>query len=222
MPCYNEARTVDEIVRRVLAQPVVAELVAVDDASTDGTWERLKAWPARDSRVRVYRHERNRGKGAALRTAFSQVSSAIVVVQDADLEYDPADFLRLVIPILRGEADVVYGTRFTSQAHPSSPWWHRLGNRLLTWSSNHATGLRLTDEATCYKMFRRELLNRFTLHEDGFGFCPEFTAKVARVGARLVEMPIAYHPRRCSDGKKIRLRHGLGALWCVIKYRFCS
>lgn len=218
IPCYNEVRTVDELLRRVLAQPCVAEVWVVDDGSTDGTWERLQTWPGRDARVGVFRLERNCGKGAALRTGFAVVTAPVVIVQDADLEYDPADYPRLLAPIVTNQADVVYGSRFRTTAGAANPWWHRVGNRLLTLFSNWLTGLQLTDEATCYKLFRRELLARLDLRENGFGFCPEFTAKVARLGLRVVEVPVRYQGRTQAEGKKIRLWHGLQAGWCVLKY----
>ena len=223
IPCYNEADTLDEILRRVLARPEVAEVVVIDDASTDSSWERLKLWPLADARVRVVRQEQNRGKGAALRRGFAEVTAPVILVQDADLEYSPDDYSRLLAPLLAGEADVVYGSRFVrDRPRPPGSWWHWWGNRLLTWISNKASGLHLTDQATCYKMARRELVQHLDLREDGFGFCPEFTAKVARAGARVVEVPASYHPRTVAEGKKIRLRHGAEAVWCVLKYNFQS
>ncbi len=244
MPVYNEARWLDAILERVLARPEVAQVVAVDDGSTDGSWAKLQAWPARDARVRIVRHERNRGKGAAIRTALAHLSTPLILIQDADLEYDPADYPKLLAPIQRNEADVVYGTRFvgkgesssngrdgvspspvsgTATRGPSQLWgWHTLGNGLLTFASNRLTGLCLTDEATCYKLFKRDVLDQIELTEDGFGFCPEVTAKVAKLirqgSVRLVEVPITYRGRTRADGKKIRLRDGLRALNCLWKY----
>ena len=246
MPVYNEARWLDAILERVLARPEVAQVVAVDDGSTDGSWAKLQAWPARDARVRIIRHERNRGKGAAIRTALAHLSTPLILIQDADLEYDPEDYPKLLAPILSNQADVVYGSRFLgprgssssstlvgrdgvspspisgTATHGPSPSWHTLGNRLLTWASNRLTGLRLTDEATCYKLFKREVLARVELTEDGFGFCPEVTAKVGklvRLGqVRLVEVPIRYHGRTRAEGKKIRLRDGLAALACLWRH----
>jgi glycosyltransferase involved in cell wall biosynthesis len=220
MPIYNEERTIDEILRRVLAQSVVAEVVAVDDGSTDGSWERLCRWREKDLRVKVLRHERNRGKGAALRTGFQHVQSPIVVVQDADLEYEPADLATMAALILANQADVVYGSRFAGGARGGGPSWHRWGNQLLTRFSNAASHLHLTDEATCYKMFRKELLDRIHLEEDGFGFCPEVTAKVSKMGVRFRELPISCRGRTCAEGKKIRWRDGLHALRCIIKYNW--
>ncbi|MEK7675813.1 MAG: glycosyltransferase family 2 protein [Verrucomicrobiota bacterium] len=218
MPVFNEAATLDEILRRVLAQSCVQEVVVVDDASTDGTSEILAAWPARDARLRVLSHSVNRGKGAAIRTGLAQMSTPVVIIQDADLEYDPSDYERLLDPVRRGEAEVVYGSRFAGKIRPASAWWHRWGNGLLTWATNLMTGLRLTDEATCYKLFRRDVIARLELKEDRFGFCPEVTVKVSKLGMRLVEVPISYCPRSHREGKKIRLRDGLDALRCLVKY----
>lgn len=218
MPVYNEALTFDLTLERVLAQGCVKEVIAVDDGSRDGSWARLQQWSGREGRVRVLRHERNRGKGTAIRTALAQATAPLVVIQDADLEYDPADYPRLLEPILRGEAEVVYGSRFGAGAQAQTSRGHRRTNRLLTWAANRITGLRLSDEATCYKLFRRELLLGLELQEVGFGFCPEVTAKLARGGIRIVEVPIRYRARSRGEGKKIRWRHGLQALWCIVKY----
>jgi glycosyltransferase involved in cell wall biosynthesis len=222
MPVFNEERWLDTILERVLARPEVAQLVAVDDGSTDGSWARLEKWQAKDARVLAIQHLRNRGKGAAIRTALAQLTTPLVLIQDADLEYDPADYAQLLEPILRNEADVVYGSRFLAGTN-GNPKWHTLGNRLLTAACNRLTGLQLTDEATCYKLFTREVLEQIQLTEDGFGFCPEVTAKVARLvsagSVRLREVPITYHGRSNADGKKIRLRDGVAALGCLWKHR---
>jgi glycosyltransferase involved in cell wall biosynthesis len=222
MPVFNEERWLDTILERVLARPEVAQLVAVDDGSTDGSWAKLQEWPAKDPRVKIIRHERNRGKGAAIRTALAQLDTPLILIQDADLEYDPADYAPLLEPILRNEADVVYGSRFLAGTN-GNPQWHTLGNRLLTAACNRLTGLQLTDEATCYKLFTREVLEQIQLTEDGFGFCPEVTAKVARLvrdgNVRLREVPISYHGRSNADGKKIRLRDGVSALASLWKHR---
>jgi glycosyltransferase involved in cell wall biosynthesis len=220
IPCYNEAQTVDELIGRVLRRPEVTEVVVVDDGSSDGTWDQIKDWPAHEPRVRILRHRQNRGKGAALRTGFREMSAAVIVVQDADLEYDPDDYRAMLELIVSDRADVVYGSRFLIRSGASSPWWHRQGNRMLTQFCNRVTGLRLSDQATCFKMFRRSLLDRLALNEDGFGFCPEFTVKVAQLGLRIAEVPVTYRGRTRAEGKKIRLRHGLEAVACVIKYRF--
>jgi glycosyltransferase involved in cell wall biosynthesis len=281
MPVFNEARWLDAVLERVLARPEVAQVVAVDDGSTDGSWEKVQAWARKDPRVTALRHDHNRGKGAAIRTALAQLTTPLILIQDADLEYDPADYPKLLALILSGEADVVYGSRFlgakgssssstedgratllrspecgmewgSAGASPyqdrgggvappppsaqaaivradsitrtrTSGWhWHRWGNRLLTWAANWLTGLRLTDEATCYKLFKRDVLARIELTEDGFGFCPEVTAKVAKLvrsgEVRLVEVPIRYHGRTRAEGKKIRLRDGLAALRCLWRH----
>ncbi len=218
IPIFNEERTVDEILRRVLSQPVVKEVVVVDDASTDGTWERLQSWPKRDDRVKLLRHDCNRGKGAALRTGFDCVQSPIVVVQDGDLEYDPADFSRMLALFIEKKADVVYGSRYAGGDPSAALVWHTFGNKLLTLISNLASHSWLTDEATCYKMFRREILGRIKLEEEGFGFCPEFTAKIRKLGIRIHEVPISYRGRTRSEGKKIRLWDGAEALRCIFKY----
>ncbi|WCJ59543.1 glycosyltransferase family 2 protein [Fontisphaera persica] len=218
IPVYNEARSVELVLERVLAQYFVAEVVAVDDGSTDGSWGVMRGWEARDGRVRLARHERNRGKGAAVRTGLALATAPVVVVQDADLEYDPADLGPMLELILSGKADVVYGSRYADGRRGVGPLWHTLGNKALTLFSNLCTGLWLSDEATCYKMFRRELVPRLELREEGFGFCPEFTAKVSRLGLRVMEVPITYHGRSRAEGKKIRLRHGVEALWCLVKY----
>jgi glycosyltransferase involved in cell wall biosynthesis len=169
------------------------------------------------TRIVALRHERNQGKGAAIHTALSHVQSEWVLIQDADLEYDPADYAVLLEPIRSGRADVVYGSRFAAHQNRDAAW-HTWGNRLLTWASNRVTGLRLTDEATCYKLLRRDTLRAMGLRERGFGFCPEVTAKVARMGLRLVEVPVSYRGRAKADGKKIRLRDGLRALYCLARY----
>jgi glycosyltransferase involved in cell wall biosynthesis len=222
VPVNNEEKTLDAILGRILAQPSVAQVVVVDDCSTDSTWERLQPWPAQDGRVQVLHHDHNQGKGAAIRTGLRLVTAPVVIVQDADLEYDPADYAPMLDRIRKGEAEVVYGSRFASAQKSPNPLWHTLGNRLLTLIGNLATGFRLTDGATCYKMFRREVLAKIDLEEDRFGFCPEVTAKVAKLGVRLVEIPISYHGRSISEGKKIRLYDGLDALRCIIKYNWLS
>ena len=211
MPCYNEAATVERSARRVLAQPFVAELIIVDDCSSDGTSEVLGSLD--DPRVRVLTHERNRGKGAALRTGFAVASSPYVGVHDADLEYDPAEFARLLQPLLRDEADVVYGSRFmTTEARRVLYFWHSLGNKLLTLLSNMATNLNLSDMETCYKVFRREVIEQITIEEDRFGVEPELTAKVAALNVRVFEIGISYHGRAYAEGKKIGWRDGMRAV----------
>jgi glycosyltransferase involved in cell wall biosynthesis len=220
MPVFNEERTIDEVLRRVLAQPCVCEVIAVNDASKDGTTEILRSWQKRDPRVRVVEHETNRGKGAAIRDGWNASTAPVVIIQDGDLEYDPGDYPKMLQLILNGEAEVVYGSRFGGDHNSSNPGWHTFGNRCLTWCSNFASGLKLTDEATCYKMFRREVLQKFELKENGFGFCPEVTAKVSKLGARICEVPVSYRGRTKAEGKKIRFRDGFNALGCIIKYNF--
>jgi len=220
MPVYNEVKTVAEIVRTVLAQPCVAELIIVDDASTDGTWEALGGFDA-DKRVKTIRHEANQGKGAALRTGISRATADLVVIQDADLEYDPTEYPVLIQPILHGRADVVFGSRFLGGgARRVLYYWHYLGNQFLTLVSNMATNLNISDMETCYKVFRREIIQSIRIQEDRFGFEPEITAKVARAGVRIYEVPISYYGRTYADGKKINWRDGVRALICILKYNF--
>jgi len=220
MPVYNEAGTVAEIVRTVLAQPCVAELIVVDDASNDGTWAVLQGL-ALDPRLKTLRHEVNQGKGAALRTGISHATADIVIIQDADLEYDPTEYPVLIQPILLNRADVVFGSRFLgSGSHRVIYYWHYLGNNLLTTVSNMATNLNLSDMETCYKVFRREIIQSIRIQEDRFGFEPEITAKVARAGVRIYEVPISYYGRTYAEGKKINWRDGVRAMICIFKYNF--
>ena len=220
MPVYNEQATVDLIVRRVLAVDLDIELVIVDDGSSDGTRAVLYELEAEFDNVRVFSHETNRGKGAALRTGFANVTGDLVIVQDADLEYDPADYMRLVEPVASGEADVVYGSRYLDGDRQDGSFFHRLGNRLLTGASNLFTGQRLSDMETCYKVFRRDVLSDMTLRQNRFGFEPEVTAKLARRGLKIQEVPIHYNSRDYSEGKKIGWRDALSALYCIVRYRF--
>ena len=220
MPVYNEAATVAEIVRIVLEQPCVAELIIVDDASTDGTWDVLQGLGL-DPRIKTFRHTVNQGKGAALRTGISHATSEIVLIQDADLEYDPGEYPVLIQPILVNRADVVFGSRFMgSGAHRVLYYWHYVGNRFLTTLSNMATNLNLSDMETCYKVFRREIIQSIRIQEDRFGFEPEITAKVARAGVRIYEVPVSYYGRTYAEGKKIIWQDGVRALVCIFKYNF--
>ena len=220
MPVYNEAATVAGVVAAVLAQRPVRELIIVDDCSQDGTWSQLQELAKSDPRILLIRHEVNRGKGAALRTGIQRASSEIVVVQDADLEYDPSEYYRLLTPILSGKADVVFGSRFRggSGAHRVLYFWHSVGNNFLTMCSNMATDLNLTDMETCYKTFRREVIQNIQIQEDRFGFEPEITAKVAKAKLRIYEVGISYSGRTYAEGKKVGWRDGIRALWCIVKY----
>lgn len=217
MPAFNERETILEAIERVLAQDFIQELIIVDDCSTDGTLDLVRGLS--DSRVRVLAHERNQGKGAALRTGIREAVGDFVGIQDADLEYDPADLRRLLIPLLEGKADVVYGSRFLSgDAHRVLYFWHSVGNKLLTLASNMTSNLNLTDMETCYKVFRRDVIQSITLQEDRFGFEPEITVKVARAGARVYEVGISYAGRSYEEGKKINWRDGVSAFRCIAKY----
>jgi glycosyltransferase involved in cell wall biosynthesis len=218
MPVYNEVRTIQQIISHVLSQQPVQELIIVDDRSADGTWDVLQACAARDDRIKLHRHEQNRGKGAALRTGFSHATSDYVIIQDADLEYDPAEYYLMLMPLLSNKADVVFGTRFAGGTHRVLYYWHSVGNKVLTTFSNMVTNLGLTDMETCYKVFRRQALQRIQLKEDRFGFEPEITAKVARMGLRVYEVPISYYGRTYAEGKKITFRDGFRALYCITKY----
>ena len=221
MPVFNEAATVGEVIKTVLAQHPVQQLVIVDDCSRDGTWEKLQPLAQNEPRIKLVRHEINQGKGAALRTGFTHATSPIVIIQDADLEYDPAEYYRLLVPILSGKADVVFGSRFIgSDAHRVLYYWHSVGNNLLTTFSNMATGVNLTDMETCYKTFRREIIQKISIEENRFGFEPEITAKVARLNVRIYEVAISYYGRTYAEGKKIGWRDGFRALWCICKYNF--
>ena len=222
MPVYNEAATLETAIRSVLAQPLVAELIVVDDASTDGSAARVEPIAAVEPRVRLLRHERNQGKGAALRTGFTHVRAPVVIVQDADLEYDPAEYPVLLGPIVAGKADVVFGSRFQGAgAHRVLYFWHAMGNRVLTLLSNMLTNLNLTDVETCYKVFRRDVLARIQIEEPRFGFEIEVIAKVSRLRVRLYEVPISYHGRTYAEGKKATWRDGVSALRCLVKYNLC-
>jgi len=222
MPVFNEAATVSEMVRLVLAQPVVQQLVIVDDCSNDGTWNELHPLGEAEPRIKLVRHEVNQGKGAALRSGIAHATADIVIVQDADLEYDPAEYLRVIEPILVGKADVVFGSRFRGGdgAWRVLYFWHSVGNRFLTMCSNMATDLNLSDMETCYKAFRREVIQKIQIEENRFGFEPEITAKIARAKVRIYEIGISYSGRTYAEGKKIGWRDGVRALWCIWKYNF--
>jgi glycosyltransferase involved in cell wall biosynthesis len=220
IPAYNERRTIREVVARVRAVPLPLslEIVVVDDCSTDGTRDILQDLAA-ESSIRAVFHDRNCGKGAALRTGFAAATGDIVLVQDADLEYDPRDYPKLLQPILEGKADVVFGSRFVGgDAHRVLYFWHSVGNRILTLLSNAFTNLNLTDMETGYKVFRREVIQAIAIQENRFGFEPEITAKVAGLDCRVFEVGISYSGRSYAEGKKIGWRDGVRAVWCIVKY----
>jgi len=217
IPVYNEKATIRQIHDAVQAVPMEKEIILIDDGSTDGTREILQQISAEDTKVLF--HDRNKGKGAALRTGFQQATGDIVIIQDADLEYDPRQYGKLIQPILDGNADVVYGSRFvTGDYHRVHYFWHMLGNRFLTLLSNMLTNLCLTDMETCYKVFRREILQKLTIEENRFGFEPEITAKIAKLNLRIYEVGISYAGRTYQEGKKIGWQDGFSALRCILKY----
>jgi glycosyltransferase involved in cell wall biosynthesis len=227
IPVYNEMETLEQIIAKVLSVELPgglsSELVLVDDCSTDGSRELLRRLADEHGEWQVVFQPENRGKGAALREGFAAATGDIVLIQDADLEYDPSDYPMLLAPMLSGHADVVYGSRFLGGGpHRVVYFWHYIGNRFLTLLSNMMTDLNLTDMEVCYKLFRKEVLEGITIEEERFGFEPEITAKVAKGKAwRIYEVPIAYYGRGYAEGKKITWRDGFRALWCILKYRFC-
>ncbi|MFM8382792.1 MAG: glycosyltransferase family 2 protein [Actinomycetota bacterium] len=217
IPCFNEERTIRTLIDQVLRSSVVAEVVVVDDGSTDGSRTELAGLD--DPRVRVILHERNQGKGAALRTGFAHATADFVVVQDADLEYDPAEYPVLLEPLLDDRADVVFGSRFLSgRPHRVLYFWHSMGNKFLTLLSNMFTDLNLTDMETCYKCFKREVIQSIEIEEDRFGFEPEITAKLAAAKFRIFEVGISYSGRTYDEGKKINWKDGVRAVYCIVKY----
>lgn len=217
VPCYNEEGSVATLLERVLGSPYTAEVIVVDDGSTDGSVECVRK--VVDRRIRLIEQPHNMGKGAALRRGFREATADFVVVQDADLEYDPAEYGHLLEPLLDGRADVVFGSRFLSgRPHRVLYYWHYVGNRLLTTASNMLTNLNLTDMETCYKVFSREVLDSIEIEEDRFGFEPEITAKVARGKWRVFEVSISYSGRTYAEGKKIGWRDGVRAARCIVKY----
>ncbi|MFN8035241.1 MAG: glycosyltransferase family 2 protein [Acidimicrobiia bacterium] len=217
MPCYNEASTIEDVVKRVLESPYVAELLIVDDGSTDGTLDIAHSFT--DTRVRVFGQPFNQGKGAALRRGFAVATAPFVIVQDADLEYEPAEYAQVLEPLLDGRADVCFGSRFLGgRPHRVLYYWHSVGNRFLTMVSNMFTNLNLTDMETCYKAFRRDVIQGIVIEEDRFGFEPEITAKVARAGWRVYEVGISYSGRTYAEGKKIGWKDGIRAVYCIVKY----
>jgi glycosyltransferase involved in cell wall biosynthesis len=219
MPVYNERATLEQVVERVLAVPLDVELLCVDDASTDGSGEILAELKSRHPRVRVFSHPRNMGKGAALQRGIREATGDFVIIQDADLEYNPAEYYVLLEPLIAGSADVVYGSRFLSgRPHRVLYFWHSVGNWLLTLLSNALTNINLTDMETCYKAFRREVIQSIPLEEQRFGFEPEITVKIAKRKLRIYEVGISYWGRTYEEGKKIQWKDGVRALFCLLKY----
>jgi glycosyltransferase involved in cell wall biosynthesis len=221
IPCYNEISTIESIIEAVLASPYPnKEIIVVDDCSTDGTIDKLKHQIAGSGKVhQILYHEVNQGKGAALRSGIQNATGDIVIIQDADLEYDPNEYSLLVEPILNNKADVVFGSRFLgNHAHRVLYFWHRVGNGFLTLLSNMFTNLNLTDMETCYKVFRREIIQSIKIEENRFGFEPEITAKVAKLNCRIYEVGISYYGRTYDEGKKIGWRDGFRAIYCIVKY----
>jgi glycosyltransferase involved in cell wall biosynthesis len=219
IPVYNEKNTISEVLRLVRSVDLPKEIIIVDDCSTDGTRELLEGLPPSGD-LTIVLQPRNAGKGAALRAGFRRVQGDIVVVQDADLEYDPSEYPILIQPIIAGKADVVFGSRFLGGPHRVLLFWHSVGNKVLTTLSNMMTDLNLTDMETCYKVFRADILGKIELRENRFGFEPEFTAKIARARCRVYEVPISYSGRDYSEGKKIGWKDGVAALYFIMKYRF--
>lgn len=229
IPVYNEANTLRTVLRRILEAPFSKELVIVDDCSTDGTTQILHDLVADQSAImpddrlapfelKILFHQQNRGKGAAIRTALEAVSGNVTLIQDADLEYNPAEYPQLLEPILAGQADVVYGSRFLGSPHRVLFFWHTVGNKMLTLLSNVLTNLNLTDMETCYKVFRTEIIKEMRLCSNRFGIEPEITAKVARQNVRIYEVPISYAGRTYAEGKKINWKDGISALWAIVRY----
>ncbi len=217
IPVYNEKETINDIIDAVVATPYRKEIIIVDDCSTDGTRNILTK--IKKDGLKVYMHDKNQGKGAALQTGFSHATGDIILIQDADLEYDPQEYSTLINPILEGKADVVYGSRFAGHgAHRVLYFWHYMGNRFLTFLSNLFTNLNLTDMEACYKAFTREAIAGVKIKEKRFGFEPEITAKMARKKLRIYEVPISYYGRTYEEGKKVTWKDGLRAMWCIIKY----
>ena len=219
IPVYNERETIAEILRRVFASPYPTEVIVVDDASTDSTGDELEKLKAQHP-IRLFRHEKNQGKGAALRTAFAQVTGDFVIIQDADLEYDPADYPTVMQPLLDGKADVVFGSRFLGGPHRVLYYWHSVANHILTTLSNMLTNLNLSDMEVGYKAFRADILQKIEIKSNRFNFEPEFTAKVARLRLRVFETPISYSGRTYEEGKKIGWRDAVQAVFAIIRFRF--
>ena len=220
IPVYNEEETISEIIARVRAVDLEKEIIVVDDGSTDGTSQQLAEIDSQFEDVTVLSHQENRGKGAALRTGFAAASNEIIIVQDADLEYDPREYETLLVPILDGRAEVVYGSRFLGGPHRVLFFWHYMGNKFLTLLCDALSNLNLTDMETCYKVFKKEVLDAIQLKSNRFGFEPEFTMKIAKKGFRVYEVPISYSGRTYEEGKKIGWRDGLSAIFAILWFRF--
>jgi glycosyltransferase involved in cell wall biosynthesis len=220
IPVYNEKETIDEIFLRVKSVALEKEIIFVDDGSTDGTSERLMEITEGQENVKVYTHDRNLGKGKALQTGFRNIDGNIIIIQDADLEYDPKEYPKLLEPILDGRADVVYGSRFLGGPHRVLYFWHYIGNKFLTLLSNIFSNVNLSDMETCYKIFKKEVLKDIDLKSKRFGFEPEFTMKVAKKGFRIYEVPISYSGRSYAEGKKITWKDGMKAIYTIFWFRF--
>ncbi|MDB4570103.1 glycosyltransferase family 2 protein [Akkermansiaceae bacterium] len=219
VPMYNEAGTLAEVLEKILAQEMVGEVILVDDGSSDDTAKVAKEWEAKEERIRFIAHDINQGKGAALRTGFQSAKLPYVIVQDADLEYDPSEFEKVIAPLAQDRADVVYGSRYLKKdTRNVLRFWHTMGNRFLTLLSNMTSDLHVTDMETCYKGFRREVIQAIKIEENRFGFEPEVTAKLAKMNLRTMETSVSYYPRSYDEGKKIGWKDGVRAIFCIVKY----
>lgn len=225
IPVFNEAKTIETILDRIesVELPLHKEIIVVDDFSSDGTREILRNFVGGENNIKVIYHEENKGKGAALKTGFETAGGDIIIIQDADLEYDPREYGMIVRPIMDGKADVVYGSRFMGgEPHRVLFFWHSIGNKFLTLVSNMFTNLNLTDMETCYKAFKKEILSQIEIQEKRFGFEPEVTAKIAKLDCRIYEVGISYAGRSYKEGKKVNWKDGFWALWCIFKYNLLS
>ncbi|MGC8829161.1 MAG: glycosyltransferase family 2 protein [Verrucomicrobiia bacterium] len=218
IPVYNEQDTIRDVIKKVQKLYFVKDIIVIDDGSTDNTTNIINEIKRTDPKIIILTHKCNKGKGAAIKTGLPAATGKIIVIQDGDLEYNPDDFEKMLAPILSGKCKVVYGTRYGSIKAINETKIHRLGNWLLTKFANICTGQKLTDESTCYKMFKADLIKQIKLEEDDFGFCPEVTAKISNMGEQIYEVPIRYNPRNKKHGKKIRMIDGIKALWCLLKY----